>query len=86
MKQLEKILKSLANSRRLQAISFIKQRKKPTVGEIAEHLKLSFSATSRHLSLLENAGILDKKQSSLEVRYFIASQLPKEISTIVDNL
>lgn len=62
MKDYEKILKALANRRRLQIIKYLKDKKLATVTNIAEHLKLSFKSTSKHLAILFGAGIVDKEQ------------------------
>ena len=70
MKQVEKILKALANQRRLEIVRLLKKRTRATVGEISKAIDLSFRATSRHLGVLHSAEILDKKQQSLQVWYF----------------
>ncbi|KKT40472.1 MAG: ArsR family transcriptional regulator [Candidatus Giovannonibacteria bacterium GW2011_GWA2_44_13b] len=73
MKNLEKLLKALANKRRLEILKSLK--KEPgdelSVGEIAEKIKLSFKATSRHLRILFEADILDKEQRNIQVFYHI---------------
>ena len=71
MKELEKVLKALANKRRLAILQFLKNRKEATVGEISETIRLSFRSTSRHLAVLSNADILEKEQRSTEVYYRI---------------
>ncbi len=68
-KEIERIMKALANHRRLLILWYLKDKKEATVGEIAEHLKLSFKSTSRHLSVFSSADILDKKQIGLNVIY-----------------
>lgn len=67
MKELEKNLKALANARRLAIIRYLLRKKKATVGDIAEEIKLSFKSTSRHLAVLSGAGILAREQVGLEV-------------------
>ena len=84
MKQYEKILKSLANHRRLQMIQFIKAKKRATVGVIAVHIKLSFKSTSKHLAILFSAGIVEKEQKSLSMFYSIPVHLPKIAKQIID--
>lgn len=69
LKNIEKILKALANTRRLEIVRFLNKEKEAPVGQIAEAVGISFRATSRHLGVLRNAGILDKEQKSLEVWY-----------------
>lgn len=72
MKDLEKILKAIANKRRLSILKFLKQHQELSVGEIAEKINLSLKSTSRHLSVLTGADILEKDQRSLQVFYRLA--------------
>ncbi len=81
-KELERILKALANGRRIAILKFIKKSGRASVGEIADAIKLSFKATSKHLTILSNVNILDKEQVSLTMLYF----LPKENHPIVAKL
>ena len=69
----EKILKAVANARRLKILSFLKKNREATVGAVAEQIKLSFKSTSRHLALLYSAGILDKEQRGIEVYYSLST-------------
>lgn len=75
MREYEKILKALANKRRLQIVKFLKENKEANVGEIALHIKLSFKATSRHLAVLLGADIVEKEQRSLSCFYSLAPKL-----------
>ncbi|OHA88990.1 MAG: hypothetical protein A3C70_00570 [Candidatus Zambryskibacteria bacterium RIFCSPHIGHO2_02_FULL_43_14] len=75
-RDLERILKALANKRRLVIISFLKKDKEANVGEIAGAIHLSFKSTSRHLAVLFGAGILDKEQRSSEVFYRLNDSIP----------
>ncbi len=84
MKEHEKILKALANRRRLTLIKFLKEKKTANVTTLAEHLELSFKATSRHLAVLRGAGIVDREQKSLEMYYSISNSLPKLASQVID--
>jgi len=72
MKELEKVLKALANKRRLAIVSLLKKHKEMPVTELANAINLSFRSTSRHLTILFAAGVLEKRQQSTEVRYFLA--------------
>ena len=86
MKELEKIYKALANRRRLEIIKFIKKQREASVGQIAEHLKLSFKSTSRHLAILRGADILEKEQKGLIAFYSLngdAHLAVKHLLTIV---
>lgn len=86
MKEYERVLKALANRRRLAIIAFLKKRREATVGEIAEHIKLSFTSTSKHLNMLARTDILDKRQQGLEVYYFIGQQIPAIVQSTITRL
>jgi DNA-binding transcriptional ArsR family regulator len=81
-KELEKVLKALANKRRLAILRFIKKSNRASVGEIAGAIKLSFKATSKHLLILSNTDILEKEQESLTMFYF----LPEKSNPLVSKL
>ncbi len=86
MKAYEKILKSLANHRRLEIIKFIKSKGQATVGSIATHIKLSFKSTSKHLVILYNAGILEKDQKDLSVLYSLNRTLSNLAKQVIDQI
>ena len=69
MKDIEKQMKALANARRLAILKYLKKTREATVGDIAEEIKLSFKATSKHLGILYAAGMLEKDQRSLAIHY-----------------
>jgi len=72
MREHEKSLKALANRRRLLIVKYLKEKKEASVGEISQHIKLSFKATSRHLAVLAGADIVEKEQRSLSCFYSLA--------------
>ncbi len=69
LKALERVLKALANKRRLAMLRFLKKTGEANVTEIAEEIKLSVKSTSRHLSVLFSADVVERDQRSLEVYY-----------------
>jgi len=81
-KELEKVLKALANKRRVAILKYLKRAGTASVGEIAGSIKLSFKATSKHLMILSNVDIVEKEQVSLTMLYF----LPKSNHPIVLKL
>lgn len=81
-KELEKILKALANKRRISILKYLKLEGSASVGHIANEIKLSFRATSKHLMILSHADIVEKEQVSLTMLY----NLPKENHPIVKKL
>jgi len=83
IKSLEGIFRALGNRRRLQIFRYIKNKKRASVGEIAEHIDLSLPATSRHLVIMEKADVLDKKQESTTVYYFLSPYSHKNLSNLI---
>jgi len=86
MKEYERVLKALANRRRLAIVAFLKKRREATVGDIAEEIKLSFTSTSRHLNILARTDILDKRQQGLEVYYSIGRRIPPAVKSVLAHL
>ena len=77
LKYLEKILKALANQRRLAILKFLKSKKEASVGDIASEINLSVKATSKHLYILSSIDILEKEKRSLQIFYKLSNnQLP----------
>ena len=82
-KDLEKILKALANKRRLAILKILKYKKVRAVGEIAKDIKLSLKATSKHLAVLYAVDIVEREQKSLRMLYSLSSALPKAATQIL---
>ncbi|MEK7503341.1 MAG: metalloregulator ArsR/SmtB family transcription factor [Patescibacteria group bacterium] len=72
MKDLERLLKAMANKRRLSILKFLRQHNELSVGDIAERIQLSIKSTSRHLSVLAGADIVEKEQRSTSMFYRLA--------------
>ncbi|TSC68458.1 MAG: hypothetical protein G01um101456_639 [Parcubacteria group bacterium Gr01-1014_56] len=85
-KECERILKALANERRLCILSFLKKHKEGSVGTIAEEINLSFKATSKHLSVLEKADMLEKEHRSNQMFFRIGSNFSAMVRRAVSFL
>ncbi|MBI5734139.1 MAG: winged helix-turn-helix transcriptional regulator [Candidatus Kerfeldbacteria bacterium] len=72
MKELEKQYKALANRRRLAILKYLKRRKSASVSEIANYIKLSLKATSKHLAVLYAVDAVEKEQKGLSAIYSLA--------------
>ncbi len=81
-KELEKILKALANKRRILILKYLKSKGTASVGDIASQIKLSFKATSRHLMVLLHADAVEKDQAGPMMIYC----LPKTAHPLVKKL
>lgn len=86
MRKLEKILKALANRRRLAVLKFLKENKEAPVGEIAHKIDLSFKATSKHLSILLALDIVEKEQRSLQMFYKLSGGQEPAVKYIISLL
>ncbi len=65
----EKILKALANKRRLEMLKYLNKNKEAVVVDIADGINLSVRATSKHLLKLTDAEILINNQKGIYVFY-----------------
>lgn len=74
-KKLERVLKAAANRRRFLILAYLKKEKEASVGSVAEHIHLSFKATSRHLAVLFAADLVDRTQRSSEVFYRLSDTI-----------
>jgi len=83
MKNYERVLKALANRRRLAILRYVQKEKEARVGEIARVIGLSFKATSRHLQQLAAVDILEKEQRSIEVFYRIGKNLTPPVKSVL---
>ena len=86
MKELEQILKALANKRRLTILKLLKSRGEASVGQIADGIRLSFKATSKHLNILARADLLEKDQRSLIVFYSLNDTQKLFVKLLIKDL
>ncbi len=85
-KELERLFKAVANKRRIAILTVLKKRKSARVGEIADQIKLSFKATSKHLGVLYAAGFVDREQKSMEMHYRIMKELTLPARSVLSHL
>lgn len=86
MIETEKILKALANRRRLAILKVLKNQRQVSVGEVANHIRLSFKATSKHLNILTHADLLEKEQRSLTVFYNLNPKQKSFVKSLLNHL
>ena len=84
--ELERQIKVVANRRRLAILNTLRKREEANVTEIAVAIKLSFTSTSKYLTMLERAGFIEKEQRSLNVYYSLAPDAPKLLSFLFGQL
>ncbi len=73
MRKLERVLKGLANRRRLAIVKLLMGERDLAVGDIAAAIRLSEKSTSKHLRILTHVGALEHDQKSRYMFYRIAN-------------
>jgi DNA-binding transcriptional ArsR family regulator len=86
IKELEANLEIFANERRLAILSYLKIKKAASVGDIADNIKISFKAASKHLLYLAGKGILIRRYDGPFVLYKVSSNLPQFTRLIISEL
>ena len=72
MKSFVKVIKALADPNRVKIIKLL-QQKSMCVCELQAALKLAQPTVSKHLKILEEAGLVDYQKDGLWVNYFLAN-------------
>jgi len=72
MKSFVKVMKALSDPSRVKIIKLL-QQKSMCVCELQAALKLAQPTVSKHLKILEEAGLVDYRKEGLWVNYFLAN-------------
>ncbi len=72
MTEWAKIFRALSNENRLKIIQLLHRRRAMMVTGVAEQVKLSFKATSKHLIMLSQLGILHHDARDGKVYYSLS--------------
>ncbi len=83
MKKEVKILKALANEKRLEILKLLDKHSGFSIIEIAEEINLHFKSSSKHLKRLSEAGLVKSNRDGVWVRFGLTEkvdQLLKKIS------
>jgi DNA-binding transcriptional ArsR family regulator len=83
MKEIERVLKAMANRRRLAIVKYLKSEKEATVGDISGEIKLSFRSTSKHLNTLHSADVVEKEQRGSCVYYSLSPNSHRLVQAIL---
>lgn len=86
MNEIEKVLKALANKRRLAIVKILNTSSKTSVGTIAKQIKLSLKSTSKHMNLLRSAGVLEREQVNLSMLYSLTPTYNKILKPILESI
>ncbi len=74
-RKLEKLLKTVANRRRLDIVRVLSQQKSSSVIDLANRLRLSFYSTSKHLQILRQEGFITGEQAGKSIEYRLDDDL-----------
>ena len=86
MKEFIKVMKALSDPNRVKIIKML-QHKLMCVCELREALQISQSSVSKHLKILEEAGLVDYKKDGLWVNYYLTDgQKSPFASNLLGNL
>ncbi|MCD6471244.1 metalloregulator ArsR/SmtB family transcription factor [bacterium] len=77
-----KILKALANEKRLEILKLLERHNDLNVGEIAQQIHLHFKSTSKHLQKLADAGLVERRRDGLFVSNRNSKLVARLLSTI----
>ena len=83
MDEWKTIFKTLSNINRLKIIKLLEKRKKVNVSEIAKELDISIQATSNHLAVLYDLGVVKAKGKNNSVSYFLNQSMPTKFKSVL---
>ncbi|MEX2052501.1 MAG: winged helix-turn-helix domain-containing protein [Candidatus Paceibacterota bacterium] len=73
-RELERIIKGVANHRRLQILALLSKEPELSVQEISDRLKSDMKNISAHIGKMAIAGLLMKRSDSKSVRHKLTSR------------
>ena len=86
MKNFIKVMKALSETNRVKIVKML-QHKLMCVCEIQEALQISQSSVSKHLKILEEAGLVDFKKDGLWINYYLTDGIKSPYSSsLMGNL
>jgi ArsR family transcriptional regulator len=86
MRDFIKVMKALSDPNRVKIVKML-QHKLMCVCEIQEALRISQSSVSKHLRILEEAGLVDFKKDGLWVNYYLTDGMKSPYaSSVMGNL
>jgi len=81
-----KVMKALSDSNRVKIVKML-QYKKMCVCELQAALKIAQPTVSKHLKVLENAGLVDCNKNGLWVNYHLSSGISSPyVASLLGNL
>jgi DNA-binding transcriptional ArsR family regulator len=78
-------LRAIAHPMRIAIIDLLSEKKKLSVTEIYEYLKIEQAAASHHLNILKSKGVLVSKREGKQIHYAVKSAAINEIIQCIDK-
>ncbi len=72
--QLERIVKGVANHRRIEILELLKETPELSLADISEALKINFRTASDHIKKMATAGFVLKRSDGSSVRHKITTR------------
>ena len=86
MKDFIKVMKALSDPNRVKIVKML-QHKLMCVCELQEALQVAQSSVSKHLKILEEAGLVDYRKDGLWVNYYLTDGMKSPyVSSLMGNL
>ena len=86
MKRWSIIFKTLGNINRLKIVKLLGDGKQLSVSDIADNLKISQKAVSKHLIMMHNLDVLHNIGRDGHIFYFLNASMPKDFEKVVKLL
>lgn len=81
-----RLLRALANERRLLVLCLLATREEMAVGLLAERVELSQSALSQHLALLREDGLVATRREGTTIHYRLADARVRAVLALLHEL
>ena len=84
MRELVQVLKAVADKNRLRIIKML-EKKKMCVCELAAVLEITQPSVSKHLKILNNAGIIKDERNSQWVDYSLCTEKINKYASVIQD-
>ncbi len=78
-------LRAIAHPMRIAIIDLLNEKKKLSVTDIYEYLKIEQAAASHHLNILKSKGILASRRDGKQIHYSLKNSTLLEIITCINK-
>jgi DNA-binding transcriptional ArsR family regulator len=84
--ELEKVLKAVANRRRIAIVRYVRSHPQATLGDVSDSIKLPYKSASKHVSVLLNAEILHREQQNSNASFSIHPHSSEYVRKLISIL